>query len=213
MDKVKILKAKTFIRVLYEDEVLTFLPHDHEGFEGFEYALMQCQEDCVCQESIAEDLDFYFKLIGQRNKGYTGRCYSDLYDALGGIIDTPTFFDETPPNGLYILTSYCPSSLEDGELYGDNLIHTSDGVVEISKDNFLVNKDGELSSVEPEDVLSIFSKRKVKVSPSFKELRISNSRTRPARAATGTLIYNQTTGQLEFKGKNGWERIITENLK
>jgi len=221
MSKAKILKSKTFVKVFFEDNNIAFLdPLETEAFENFDFALMHCQNDCVCEDHIPTDFDFYFKLVGERNKSYTGKgnCLEPQFFLNGDKtskwdIFVDTFFTSTPPNGHYILASYCPSSLEDGELYGDNLIHTSDGVVEVKKDNFLLNKDGELSSVEPEDVLSIFSKRKVKVSPSFKELRISNSRTRPARAAVGTLIYNQTTGQLEFKGKNGWERIITENLK
>ncbi len=213
MDKVKILKAKTFIKVNWDslNERVGYLPHDSEGFEGFDFALMHCQNDCVCQESIPTRHDFYFKLVGPNNIGYVGKCYTENRGELGFY--SPLFFESNPPTGNYVLTSYCPSSLDDGELYGDNLIHTSDGVIELEKDNLLVNKNGEITSTTPEDVLSIFSKRKVKISPSYQEVRFSNSRSRPARAAMGTLIYNQRTGQLEFRGKNGWERIITEELK
>ncbi|MDC0297271.1 hypothetical protein OAK92_01725 [Crocinitomicaceae bacterium] len=213
MDKVKILKAKTFVKVEWgsDAERVEYLPTLDMRFKDFDFALMHCQDDCVCEDEIPTDCDFYFKLISQKNAEYLGKCHTDQLDTLG--FTNPSFFTFSPPDGVYVLTSYCPSSLDDGELYGDNLIHTSDGVVEIEQDEFLVNKSGHIASATPEEVLSIFSRRKVNISPSYKELRLSNSRTRPARAAVGTLIYNQNTGQLEFKGKNGWERIITKDIK
>lgn len=207
----KTLKAKTFIRVDVEigEDGEWLIYESKDSFDGWPVDMMSCEEGCLCIDSLPVDSPFYFRLI---DRFYNSSCGSASYNPNRGFYDV-TLQAKPIPHLPHILGPWFPTSIPEHDFSEDNLVLTSDGVIEIQKGQLLGNADGEISSIQPNDLLSMISKGKTKNSPSFQQVRLSNSKSRPTRAPVGTLIYNNKTDQLEFRGKNGWVKINTEDLK
>lgn len=207
----KTLKAKTFIKVEVEvgEDGDWLIKESSECYEDWPIDIMSCEEGCFCKDSLPVDSPFYFQLISNRYDQYYG---SASYNPNRGFYDV-TLQGTPKTNQRLVLGPWFPTTIPEYDFGEDNLVLTSDGVIEIQKGSLLGNIDGELSPIQPNDLLSMISKGKAKNSPSYQQIRLSNSKSRPSRAPIGTLVYNSKTDQLEFRGKNGWVKINTEELK
>ena len=210
--KIKILKGNTLTRCLWSKGQITIGCHkdlhccDHDPAYAWICDTRGDSLECITSQ-VEDGQKFYCKLVPEGKSGVISTCYIEDGVLFGYERDK---FTPLPEDTSVLLVPNIPTSPHGSDFYGDGMIFTSDGILQLEEGDFVACVKGEITRVNRVEVLEMLSKgREVPQSPSYKRVRISpvNSRPKKPRPTVGTVIFNQNTGNLEVFTKEGWRGL------
>lgn len=90
-------------------------------------------------------------------------------------------------------------------------ILTSDALLVLEKESFIGFKNGHIDILGPEEVLEQLSSHVARNSPSFEQVHVEPTSSRPRTPRRGTLIFNKLTSTLELFNGESWKTVQTES--
>lgn len=210
--KIKILKGNTLTRCRWSEGQINIGCDkdlhccDHDPAYAWMCDTRSDSFSCVTSQ-VDEGQKFYCNLIPEGKKSIISTCYLEKGALKGYDRDK---FSTLPEDTSVLLVPNIPTSPNVSDFYGDGMIFTSDGVLQLEEGDFITCVKGEITKVNRNEVLEMLSKGKeVSQSPSYKKVRVSPVTTRPKKPkpSVGTVIFNKNTGNLEVFTKDGWKGL------
>lgn len=187
-----------------------------------------CAEDCnmaddyhlflthngKCVRSVVQDNESFFFTLTKFDKGYgsVAQYYGYFQDNELIIEEYIDGVDLSHEDGhVFLVSGFVPYKVYPRNKEFDSFILTADHMLTLGPDEFIGFKDGEIQNLSASEVLTSLSRANTTKSPTYKELRLEKSKTRPKRAKDGTIIYNTASKKLEFFSQGIWKPLKLED--